>query len=59
MNNHTPQDLKQLRKDAKLTQWQAAELIYCSTSAFKKWELGQREMHPAFFELLKIKIGKM
>ena len=50
-----PEEIKSLRLEAGLTQQQAAELIYCSVGAWKKWESGDREMHRAFFELFKIK----
>jgi DNA-binding transcriptional regulator YiaG len=55
VDSPTPEQIKQIRMDAGLTQAQAAETIYCSLGAWQKWELGSREMHPAFFELFKIK----
>lgn len=58
MISPTPAKITKTRKEAGLTQPQAAELIYCSLSGWKKWELGLREMHPAFWELFLIKIGK-
>jgi len=56
MQSPTPEEIKQYRTASGLTQTQAAELIYCSLGAFQKWEQGDRAMHPAFFELFKIKI---
>ena len=50
-----PEEIKQARRDAGLTQTQAAKMIYCSLGAWKKWEAGERKMHPAFFELFLIK----
>jgi len=55
MQSPTPEEIKQYRTASGLTQTQAAELIYCSLGAFQKWEQGDRAMHPAFFELFKIK----
>jgi DNA-binding transcriptional regulator YiaG len=55
IDNPTPEEIKQARKDAGLTQTQAAEIIYCSLGAWKKWESWDREMHQAFFELFLIK----
>lgn len=55
MNKPTPAQVKQARTDAGLTQTQAAETIYCSLGAWKKWESGEREMHPSFFDLFLIK----
>jgi len=43
------------RKSLNLTQEQAANVIYASTRAWQQWELGKRKMHPAFWELFKIK----
>ena len=38
-----------------LTQTAAAELIYCGQRAWAEWEAGNREMHPAYWELFCIK----
>lgn len=54
-NNPTPEEIKQARKDAGLTQTQAAELIYKSCRAWQQYEKGDREMDKAFFELFMIK----
>lgn len=53
----TPEEIKQARTDAGLTQTEAAETIYCSLGAWKKWESGERQMHPAFWALFSMKIG--
>jgi len=58
MNNPSPQQVRQLRKDAGLTQTQAAALVHTSLRAWQQWEAGDRKMHPAFFELAKIKVEK-
>ncbi|MGZ8220089.1 MAG: helix-turn-helix domain-containing protein [Methylobacter sp.] len=55
MINPTPEQIIQARTDAGLTQTQAAETIHCSLGAWKKWESGERKMHPAFWELFLIK----
>lgn len=54
-NSPTPQEVKELRESLKLTQTQAAEVIYCSLRGWQQWEEGVRKMHPAFWELFKIK----
>ncbi|OLP04499.1 helix-turn-helix domain-containing protein [Rhodoferax antarcticus] len=36
--------------------WCAAAL-HTSRRSFQQWETGDRSMHPAFFELLKIKVA--
>ncbi len=53
--NPAPEEIKDARLAASLTQTQAAELIYSSLRAWQQWEAGDRKMHPAFFELFKIK----
>lgn len=55
MKSPEPEQIKKARTDAGLTQTEAAEKIYCSLGACKKWESGEREMHPAFWELFLIK----
>lgn len=34
-----------------------AEALCTSRRSFQQWERGERAMHPAFFELLRTKIG--
>ena len=58
MNNPTPEEIKQARKDASLTQSQAAALLYKSCRAWQKWESGEARMGKAMFELFLIKVGK-
>ncbi len=56
MNNPTPAEIKQSRKDAGLTQTQAAALIGKTLSAWQRWEYGSRKMDSALFELFTIKL---
>jgi DNA-binding transcriptional regulator YiaG len=58
MNSPLPEQIKQSRKDARLTQTQAAALIYKTCRAWQKWEAGEIKMDAAFFELFLIKSGK-
>lgn len=51
----TPQEIKAARLAAGLTQAQAAALIHCGMTTWQGWELGTRKMHPAFWELFKLK----
>lgn len=55
MQSPTPEQIKQSRMDAGLTQSQAAELIYKTTRAWQWWEAGDRQMDYALFELFLIK----
>jgi len=41
-----------------LTRKQAANLVHCTADAWKHWELGARKMHPAMWELFKIKLSQ-
>ena len=51
----TPAQVRAWRDSAHLTQQQAAELLHTSLSAYQQWEYGTRPMHPAFWELARIK----
>lgn len=51
----SPATIRSVR--GKLTQRQAADLIYATESAWRSWESGLRHMHPGLFELFKIKAG--
>lgn len=50
-----PAAIKAAREAALLTQTDAAKLIYVTLSAWARWESGERDMHPAFWELWEIK----
>lgn len=56
--NPTPDEIRAVRTAAGLTQQQAAALIHCTTRGWEDWEGGQRKMHPAFWELFRIKLGR-
>lgn len=55
----TPEQIKQGRAAAKLTQAQAAEKVNSTLRAWQHWERGDRVMHPAFWELFLIKSGQI
>lgn len=55
----TRRQVRAARERTGLTQAEAAALIYCSASGWQQWELGQRRMHPAFFELFVMYAGLM
>ena len=42
MNNPTPQQIRKTRKDAGLTQKQAAELVHVSMRQWRRWEAGDK-----------------
>lgn len=59
----TPEQVKQVREAVQahfglgitVAQDWCAEALHTSRRAFQQWETGDRSMHPAFWELLKIK----
>lgn len=53
--NPTPAEIRAARDRAGLTQTEAAAVIYCTLRGWQDWEGGQRRMHPAMWELWRIK----
>jgi DNA-binding XRE family transcriptional regulator len=53
-----PETIKQARTEAGLTQQQAGQLVHVDGRTWRKWEAGDRQMHPAFWDLFCRKIGK-
>lgn len=58
MKNPTPEQIKQSRLNAGLTQKQAAEVIYKKVLAWQRYESGDRAMDAAYWELFLIKTGQ-
>ena len=54
----TPSDIKTLRAKHGLTQRECAELIHVTTRSWQRFESGDRTPHPAFIELLTIKLER-
>jgi hypothetical protein len=62
--NPKPKEIIALRLDAGLSQAAAAELIHTVCRTWQQWEAeegtqGHRRMHPAFWELFKIKVKEL
>lgn len=57
MTNPNPNEIKEARQAAGLTQTQAAKLVHVVLSSWQRWEAGERKMHPAYWELFLIKTG--
>ncbi|WP_270956516.1 helix-turn-helix domain-containing protein [Burkholderia pseudomallei] len=55
--NPKPDEIRALREDLGLTQAQAAAVVYSTLSAWQRWEQAERAMHPAMWELFRIKTG--
>lgn len=51
----TPAQIRDARQRAQLTGAEASALLHCNERSWRKWEGGDREMHPAFWELFLIK----
>lgn len=51
-------EIKAARESLGLTQTQAAAVVHCKLRAWQQWEAGDRQMHPAFWELFCIKTQK-
>lgn len=53
--NPIPAEVRAARKAAGLSQTAAAALIHCTLRGWQEWEYGNRRMHPAFWELFRLK----
>ena len=52
----TPDEIRAAREAAGLTQTAAAELVHSTMRAWQWWESGDRAMHPAMWELFRLKV---
>jgi DNA-binding transcriptional regulator YiaG len=62
--NPSAEEVKAARQAAGLTQTAAAGLVYTTCRAWQQWEAeegapGHRRMHPAFWELFRIKSASL
>ncbi|MES1979571.1 MAG: helix-turn-helix domain-containing protein [Pseudomonadota bacterium] len=48
-------EIRTARSKSGLTQTEAAALIHSTMRAWQEWEAGNRRMHPAFWELFRLK----
>lgn len=53
----TPSNILAARHAAGLTQAQAAALVHTGFRVWSQWERGLRRMHPATWELFRLKAG--
>lgn len=54
-HNPTPDTIRQARRDAGLTQTEAAKIVSASMRAWQQWESGERAMPAGLFELYMLK----
>lgn len=55
MKTPLPDDIKRMRRQAGLTQTEAAALVYVDVRAWQYWEAGERNMPRAIWELFTLK----
>jgi putative transcriptional regulator len=51
----TTDEIRAARARRNLSRTEAADLVHAAASSWLKWENGEREMHPAFWELFLLK----
>jgi DNA-binding transcriptional regulator YiaG len=51
-----PDELREFRRVHGMSTKDAGELVHVSAIAWEQWEAGERRMHPAFFELARLKV---
>ena len=54
-----PSRIKREREHSGMTPKQAGDLVHVSAEMWKKWETGATRMHPAFWELYRIKLDRI
>lgn len=54
-SNPTPAEVRAAREAAGLSQTAAGELLHTTCRTWQQWESGDRRMHPAFWELFRLK----
>lgn len=57
--NPTHEEIRAARERAGLTQAQAAALVHSTLRAWQRYEAGERRMHPAMWELFRLKTGML
>lgn len=53
--NPTPEEIRAAREAAGLSQTAAGAAVHTTCRTWQQWEAGDRRMHPAFWELFRIK----
>ena len=54
-SNPRPEEVRAAREAAHLTQTEAGLLVHSELRTWQQWEAGDRRMHPAIWELFRIK----
>lgn len=56
-SNPAPEVVRAARETAGLSQTAAGALLHTTCRTWQQWEAGDRRMHPAFWELFRMKVG--
>lgn len=54
----TPDEVRDARQAAGLTQEAAADVVFSARRAWQNWESGERKMHPGLWHLFAIKMAE-
>lgn len=54
-----PETIRARRKEANLTQAEAAQLVHCYERRWREWEAGTYTMAPGLWELFLLKVGQL
>jgi putative transcriptional regulator len=54
-SNPTPEQVREARSAAGMTQSEAARAVRGTMRAWQEWEAGNRRMHPGLWELFRLK----
>lgn len=57
LSNPAPAEIRSARESVGLSQTDAGDLVHTTCRVWQQWEAGDRRMHPAFWELFRIKVG--
>ena len=55
--NPSPEEVRAARDDAGLSSAQAGALLHTTGRVYQQWAAGERRMHTAMWELLRIKLA--
>lgn len=57
--NPEPAEIRAAREAAGLTQTEAGASVHTTCRVWQQWEAGDRRMHPAFWELFRLKAARV
>lgn len=57
--NPKPEEVREAREAAGLTQSHAAALVFVTLNGWQRWEAGERPMHPAMWTLFRLRTKQL